>query len=383
MSAGQEKAIVAVDLFCGVGGKTHGLIQAGIPVVAGVDTDATCEYAYRRNNTPAQFYCRSVEDLDARDLASWYPAGAVRVLIGCAPCQPFSTYSYRYGRTGGSCDVRWGLLGSFGRLVAEVLPEVVTAENVPELQSQRHSVYNDFVELLVERGYSVSQQIVRCADYGVPQTRERLVLLASRLGRIDLVPPTHTPDTYVTVRDAIGTLPAVTAGGEPPKHDRFHRSSRLSELNAKRIAVTPPGGSWRDWPEELQLECHKRESGKTYPSVYGRMAWDELGPTVTTQCFGLGNGRFGHPEQNRAISLREAALLQTFPPSYEFVAPGEAVRFSHVGRHIGNAVPVALSRAIGRSIVEHVRSIGTQVPSSGRRSGTARNSQLPLAGIAR
>lgn len=355
-----SKRIIAVDLFCGVGGKTHGFVRAGIEVVAGVDIDPTCRYPYEHNNRPAKFIEKDISTLEAADVASWYPSGCVRVLIGCAPCQPFSTYSRRYvsARNGKSRRSQpWGMLDSFRRLVADLMPEIVTAENVPELARLDHRVYRAFVRELEQLDYYIDEKIVRCADYGVPQTRERLVVLASRLGRIRLVPPTHRGESYLTVRQAIGDLPPITAGGDPPADDPLHRACRLSALNLRRIKATPEGGGWQDWPARLRLNCHKRNSGKTYPSVYGRMCWDDLAPTLTTQCFGLGNGRFGHPEQHRAISLREAAILQTFPRAYQFVGPGERVTFKNIGRHIGNAVPVRLGEIIAQSIMEHLKSV--------------------------
>jgi DNA (cytosine-5)-methyltransferase 1 len=351
------QSLAAVDLFCGAGGKTHGFIKGGISVVAGVDSDPTCAFAFEANNPGAKFHLRNVEDLDPEEVSTWYPPGAIRVLIGCAPCQPFSTYSYRYRNAGRRRrrDTRWGLLEPVSELIRTLQPEIVTAENVPELALQKHEVYLDFISNLDALGYKVTSQVVKCADYGVPQTRERLVVLASKLGPIKLIDPTHSPTNYMTVRQQIGKQPPITAGGEPPANDPLHRSSRLSPLNLRRIRATPEGGGWQDWPRSLRLACHKKESGKTYPSVYGRMRWDALAPTITTQCFGLGNGRFGHPEQDRAISLREAALLQTFPSDYAFVPPAAQVIYKHVGRHIGNAVPVALGAAIARSIIQHLR----------------------------
>ncbi len=351
------RPIAAVDLFCGAGGKTHGFLRAGIPVVAGVDTDPTCAFAFEENNHGAKFHNKSVDDLTPEEVASWYPQGAKRILIGCAPCQPFSTYSYRYRDGGGKRqgDSRWGLLGSFSALIRGLLPDIVAAENVPALALQEYKVYRNFISEMKDLGYNVTPKVVKCADYGVPQTRERLVVLASRLGPISLIEPTHSPETYVTVRQQIGTLPPLTAGGKPFPHDQIHRSCRLSALNLRRIRATPEGGGWQDWPPSLRLACHKKDSGKTYPSVYGRMKWDALAPTITTQCFGLGNGRFGHPEQDRAISLREAALLQTFPRDYAFVPPGAPVVYKHVGRHIGNAVPVMFGEAIARSIIRHLQ----------------------------
>lgn len=349
---------VAVDLFCGAGGTAHGFVRAGITVVAGVDIDPLCRFPFEQNNAPGRFVEKSVEDLTEDEILSWYPPGAIRVLIGCPPCQPFSFYTYyRRVRAQGNKrnnDKRWSLLHAFRRIVSGIQPEIVTVENVPELVLMRHRVYDAFIDTLGQCGYHIDSRIVKCADYGVPQTRERLVLLASRLGPITLIPPTHANGSRVTVRDTIGMLPAIAAGGPSPKSDPMHRSCHLSPINLRRIRATPEGGGWNDWPESLRLACHRRTSGQTYPSVYGRMRWDDVAPTITTQCFGLGNGRFGHPSQDRAISLREAALLQTFPTDYQFVAPGERITNLRTGRLIGNAVPVALGEAIGRSIQHHL-----------------------------
>ncbi len=340
------KGFAAVDLFCGAGGMTHGFLQGGMRVVAGVDIDPSCRFPLEANNLGTRFVEQSIETLTAGELAGLYPRGVVRVLVGCAPCQPFSKYALRDGP-----DERWLLLYEFLRLVRGVRPEVVSMENVPELKTQAHPAYCDFVAGLEQLGYQVWDDVVRCADYGVPQARRRLVLIAGASGHgIQLVPATHA--RALTVRDAIGHLPPIEAGGGSPPYDVIHMASRLSPTNRERIRATPEGGSWRDWPASLRSPCHVRDSGRYYGSVYGRMTWDRPAPTITTQCHGYGNGRFGHPEQDRAISLREAALLQTFPPGYTFVAPGERPAFRQVGRHIGNAVPVALAKAIATSITE-------------------------------
>jgi DNA (cytosine-5)-methyltransferase 1 len=156
-----------------------------------------------------------------------------------------------------------------------------------------------------------------------------------------------------TVRQAISALPRLNAGECHPD-DSLHMASSLSELNLLRIKASRPGGTWRDWPEELKATCHKKNSGTTYPSVYGRMEWDRPAPTITTQCFGYGNGRFGHPEQDRAISLREAAILQTFPANYKFAPSDTIIKFNKMGRLIGNAVPVRLGEVIAQSLIAHV-----------------------------
>jgi DNA (cytosine-5)-methyltransferase 1 len=224
-------------------------------------------------------------------------------------------------------------------------------ENVPQLEKE--VIFKRFVANLRSQGYSVTYSNVNCWTYGVPQTRTRLVLFASKYSQIKLVTPTHSSNRLRTVRQAIGRLEPIKAGGISMQ-DTLHRASALSPRNLRRIRASKPGGTWRDWTDDLVADCHKAETGETYPGVYGRMMWDRPAPTVTTQCHGFGNGRFGHPEQDRAISLREAALLQTFPRGYRFAAPDDPVTFHHLGRLIGNAVPVRLGRIIGRSILKHL-----------------------------
>ncbi|AYD89027.1 DNA cytosine methyltransferase [Actinomyces sp. 2119] len=337
-------SIRAVDLFCGVGGLTHGLARAGIDVVAGIDIDPACRYPYEANNE-ARFVEGDVNDLEASEVERLVGGADVSLIAGCAPCQPFSTYS-RSGRSKRRGS-DWQLVETFGRLVREVQPDLVTMENVPQLLD--HPVFSRFVEDL--SGYSVGWSVVQAARIGVPQTRKRLVLVASRLGDVGL-PLSQEGKEARTVRQAIGGLRPIRAGESDPE-DRLHVASRLSRVNLERIRHSKPGGTWRDWPEDLRAACHRKTSGATYPSVYGRMSWDEASPTITTQCFGYGNGRFGHPEQDRAISLREAAILQTFPPKYKFVRPDEPVRFNVLGRLIGNAVPVRLGEAVGQTLVAH------------------------------
>ena len=332
-----------VDVFCGVGGLSHGFVQEGFDVCAGIDTDASCRYAYERNNG-ARFVERSVEDLTAGDINPLFADGQPRILVGCAPCQPFSTYSQNRR------DAKWRLLSEFARLVRDVQPDVVSMENVPRLASFHGGrLFEGFLAMLGQEGYAVWSNVVDCAGYGVPQTRKRLVVLASRLGAIELLPPTHAPDAHQTVRDAIAGLPSIAAG-EHDAEDPLHYASRLSPANLARIRAAKPGGSWSDWDPALVAECHRKGTGRWYGSVYGRMCWDEPAPTITTQCNGFGNGRFGHPEQDRAISLREAALLQTFPRGYDFFDSTRRWFVSATARWIGNAVPVALARAVARSV---------------------------------
>lgn len=345
--------IQAVDLFCGVGGLTHGLERAGVNVRLGIDKDASCSYAFEKNNK-AKFLEADVNNLTANEIKAAFENANVTLLAGCAPCQPFSTYSrnakrrHDANKKGRGHPDDWTLVRRFGELVSEVRPDLVTMENVPPLVNQ--DVFRDFVATL-QGEYSVDFGVVECETIGLPQTRKRLVLIASRLGPISL-PQFDLPRR--SVKEAIGGLPRLAAGSIDP-HDGLHRACSLSELNLRRIRASKPGGTWRDWPDELRANCHIKTSGATYPSVYGRMSWDSPSPTITTQAFGFGNGRFGHPEQDRAISLREAAMLQGFPREYSFVKEGDSFSFATLGRLIGNAVPVPLGEVIGHVMQDHVR----------------------------
>jgi len=357
-----KRDVVCVDLFCGAGGLTHGLIEAGVRVVAGVDSDEACEYPYRANHEGIAFHRRDIATLAASEVQRWFNGAHVRVLAGCAPCQPFSSYSQRYDTVG---TERWGLLHQFARLVREVRPDIVTMENVSTVT--KHSVFDDFVATLEDNDYEVWFKVIDCAEYGLPQRRRRTVLLASLHGKIKLRPPRASESK--TVEEVLKRLP-VLRHGKSNEDDPLHMASRLSKLNYERIQASKPGGSWRDWPKHLIAKCHLKKTGKTYPSVYGRMKWKEPAPTLTTQFYGFGSGRFGHPSQARGLSLREGAILQGFPQDYAFVANGEPIQFKVLGRLIGNAVPVNLGRVIGESIIEHVKThVGQPSSSTTQRRG--------------
>lgn len=344
-----------VDLFCGIGGLAHGFLLEGFSIVAGIDNDASCEFAFTKNNK-ARFIHKDADKLNASEIIELYPKNSIKILIGCAPCQPFSRYTS--GLKPKNADSKWSLLTTFARIIEAVQPDVVSMENVPQLAKfDKNRVYSDFIKTLTKNGYFISDphKIVYCPEYGVPQNRKRLVVLASRLGEIDLIPPIYCKSNLPTVRQAIGKMPKIE-DGEAYEKDLIHRAQKLSSLNKRRIQNTKEGGGWRDWPDDLKLDCHRRLQGTAFNDVYGRMRWDEPAPTLTTHCTGLSNGRFGHPEQDRAISLREAAILQSFPPAYKFkVIRDGGVANADLQRHIGNAVPVELGRAIAKSVKKHLR----------------------------
>lgn len=348
-----KKKIGVIDLFCGIGGLSYGMFKKGFDIIAGFDIDDTCKYAYEKNNK-SKFYNQDINTVTKEQINALFNSYDIKILAGCAPCQPFSSYAFKVKDKDKD---KYDLLYEFGRLVKETLPDIVTMENVSQILSFKEKpVFNDFVDLLKKNGYSVDFKVVYCPDYGIPQTRKRIVLLASRLGQINLIPPTHTKKKYKTVRQTIGKLPPIGAGEVCPS-DPLHRARSLSELNLKRIKSTPMKGSWKDWDDDLILDCHKKDSGKSFGSVYGRMNWDEPAPTMTTLCTGLGNGRFGHPEQDRAISLREAAMFQTFPKGYKFFSPKEEISITKASRYIGNAVPPKLGEVTAKSIKKHLNQI--------------------------
>lgn len=331
-----------VDLFCGIGALSHGLRRSGFEIIAGYDIDQNCKYAYEKNNG-AKFYTRNVAELTAKEIKKHFSGKGPSVLAGCAPCQPFSTYKHRYEE-----DPKWNFVTKFAELAVAVKPDFITMENVPALLKYKNgAVFEAFCSIIRKGGYDLEWSVQRCEYYGVPQRRRRLVVLASKKYSLGKLQPNEKD--IVSVKKAIGKLPKVAAGESHPK-DSLHTASGLTPLNLKRIRASKPGGTWRDWPKSLRAECHQRETGRTYPGVYARMTWDDPSPTLTTQCYGFGNGRFGHPEQDRAITLREAAILQSFPPDYEFLPEDQKPSFVEVGRWIGNAVPVKLAEAIGEAI---------------------------------
>lgn len=338
------RQVEAIDLFCGAGGLSHGLARQGVKVVAGFDLDPACEYPYTANHPDAQFVQGDVANVTGQQLAELWSPNAVRLLAGCAPCQPFSSYA----NTATVDKVKWRLLKEFARLVEECSPDLVIMENVPRLLGT--APFKAFLRALKKGQYQVAYGVVNAADYGAPQQRKRLVLVASRSGPVTLPEPTHKGATqWVTVREAVGHLPTLV-DGQQCAEDPLHVASSLSPLNRKRIRASRPGGTWRDWPGELVAECHRRDSGKHSAGVYGRMEWDKPAPTMTTLCNGYGNGRFGHPLQHRGISLREAAIFQSFPSDYRFVEDGKPVVIKTLARLIGNAVPPKLGEAVARSL---------------------------------
>ncbi|MDJ0837654.1 MAG: DNA cytosine methyltransferase [Acidobacteriota bacterium] len=345
--------IQVFDFFSGCGGTSQGFQEAGHELVFAIDADHGAAKTYRRNFPDVHFIEDRIENLTFDDLAPL--VNRVRehdpiLFCGCAPCQPFTKQNTVLPEN----DERVGLLAAFGQFIAHFMPDYIFVENVPGVQRIRNQdgPLQDFIALLGELGYHVKHQVVASQSYGVPQRRRRLVLIAALHSMIDFPLPTHGPETeqpeFSTVREWIGDytqLPPIAAGETHPGV-QGHRAANLSPLNMERITNTPPGGDRRDWPQHLHLDCHRGYSG--HPDVYGRMHWGAPATGLTTRCTSLSNGRFGHPEQNRAITPREAARLQTFPMG--FILEGSLVQMT---KQIGNAVPVLLAQKFGENFNRH------------------------------
>jgi len=343
----------AIDFFCGAGGLTRGFLDAGLEVLLGIDIDSGSEETYKRNNRPAKFLCADIATLHPSSIKQ-YLRGIPRnqlVFVACAPCQPFAVLN----KSGGSGRDAF-LLREFARFVEYYKPRFVVLENVPGIARVRGaSTLARFKTLLRKLEYKLDEGVLDGKNYGVPQTRRRYILLGKRGGNIKLPSPTHGNNQgqkpFRTVRQAISHLPRIKAG-RAHKLIPNHIASPLSPKNLQRMRATPPnGGDRRSWPNRLLLDCHKNgHDGHT--DVYGRMFWDRYAPTLTGKCNSLSNGRYGHPTQTRAITLREAAALQSFRDSYRFY--GKEVM--HIAQRIGNAVPVLFAKALGKHLSQSISS---------------------------
>jgi len=348
----KDKTILkAVDFFCGAGGVSCGFNRVGIKVLGGIDIDPQFKKTYEENNN-AIFLNEDVSNLAPEKLCKLLPIEKKDnnlVFVGCSPCQYYSNLKSdktksKQGRL---------LLDDFKEFVLYYLPGFVLIENVPGLETKVGSPIHSFKQALREKGYVFDQNVLNAKYFGVPQNRRRFVLVASRITKSIALPKQNLEKEHlITVKEAIGNyqkFPPINAGTED-KSAFLHSSSRLSVLNLERVKNTPKnGGSRRAWAndEKLQLECYKNHDG--HHDVYGRMAWGKPAPAITTRFIYTSTGRYSHPEQDRGISLREGATLQSFPLSYNFYSTNKGA----IATMIGNAVPPKLAEAIGNSLKEH------------------------------
>lgn len=329
------------DFFSGCGGTSCGFQKSGMNIKFGLDFDNDASATFARNFPGALVLNRDIREVRPEDLSEAVGRRQKPLLFsGCAPCQPFSKQNRQIRKV----DSRRSLLAEFSRFVEYWVPEFVFIENVPGMQwfNEKAGPLATFKRKLKSLGYSIEARVVSASSYGVPQTRQRFVLLASRLGGVVLPSATHGPGAkpLATVRDWIEGLPPLAAG-ESCADDPDHQCARLSTVNLKRIRFTPEGGGRESWPASLWLECHKRHSG--HSDVYGRLAWDKPAAGLTTRCISYSNGRFGHPSQDRALSVREAACLQTFPADFKFC--GSLISKA---QQVGNAVPPLMAERFGQ-----------------------------------
>ena len=378
ISASNERSdsIVVFDFFCGCGGTSRGFQLSGMDIVWALDNNPVAAKTFKLNFPTAQFHCKSIDELEENDLKPLFEKhkNKMRLFCGCAPCQPFTKQKTR--KKSKDLDVRYPLLISFGNIISHYKPEFVFVENVPGVQkalSEEPGPFQEFLAIVQKLNYNVKYKVVRAQDYGAAQIRRRFVLLASRVSEITLPPITHGDDKslglldYVTVKQQIADLPAIAAGEhfiDPEKKIFNHQASELNKKNLLRIQATPhDGGNRLSWPKKLQLKCHSKKRVKTtydekngrvkkvsvthsgHTDVYGRLWWNRPATGLTTRCNSYSNGRFGHPEQDRAISIREAARLQGFDD--EFIFTGSVV---DMARQIGNAVPIPLAQAVGKHL---------------------------------
>ncbi len=345
---------VGIDLFCGCGGVTRGFLDAGINVALGVDWEPAFKATYERNNRVDYLSC-DIRTLSAREILSRINLRGNEALIisSCSPCQPFSLKNAK--RTGdGGVDYRADLGFELVRLIKEmraigVSPDALFLENVPEFA--KSPTWEEIRRELFKHGFSVAQKVVNCAEYGVPQSRRRFIAVAlGSWSYVSLPATTHGPGLlpFATVRNAFASLPEIVAGQECEKTPN-HRARELSQINMARIKSVPAdGGSRTAFPTELVLDCHRKFHG--HSDVYGRMKFDEPSPTITTRCVSISNGRYGHPIENRGISVREAARLQTFPDDFVF----ESTSLESDARMVGNAVPVKVAEIFGSHLISQI-----------------------------
>jgi len=358
-SVHESRKLVAVDLFSGGGGLTYGLRQAGFVVSAAVEIEREAAKTFIKNHPNTILFEGDIRTISGNQLKKTSPSGVIDLLAACPPCQGFSALTSKYGRE----DPRNQLVLDVRRLIEEIEPKVFMMENVPGLAVKGRSLLSEAMEPLRAMGYEIVSDVLEVADYGVPQRRRRLVVIGSRIGIINIPAQTHSRDAsngtarWVTFKDALypnkrgkpkefGQLIKT----EDPRDYNWHVTRTLSELNKQRLRATKQGRSRASLPVELRPECHKH-SNLGFSNVYGRMNLNSPAPTITGGCATLSKGRFGHPTSLRTISVREAAILQSFPEEYIF----DTRLIDRACGIIGNALPPLFAEKVAKHCLNHIQ----------------------------
>lgn len=341
----------AIDFFCGAGGVTCGFNKAGIDVLAGIDIDPSCRETYEKNNKNSRFIQADISKYSPEQLGK--DINIMRnddrlIFVGCSPCQYYTIIHTSKEKSAKSKL----LLEDFQSFIDYFRPGYIFIENVPGLETKEGSPLQAFKSWLELNGYAYDDKVVNACYYNVPQSRRRYVLVASRVTE-EMKVPDERSNKKMTVRNFIapGKGFAPIEAGHRDKTRLQHTCANLEKINLQRMKSTPlDGGTRLSWKnnKELQLACYVGKDDM-FTDVYGRMYWDHPSPTITTKFFSISNGRFGHPEQHRAISLREGATLQSFPRSYKF----HSTNIESIARMIGNAVPPNMAEKIGKSLVNN------------------------------
>jgi len=343
------KEFNAIDLFAGGGGLSWGLMKAGFRILAAVEINKEISKTYIANHPDTHVFVEDIRNINKKRLKDIFGNKKIHLVAGCPPCQGFSKLN-REDKLDLSRDF---LPLEMARIILELKPEIVMMENVPGIVSKGREILNNFIQIIESEGYIVNWKVLQVADYGVPQSRKRFVLLAGRGFEIQIPDSKDKKrktlrETLKNIKESPLTLKEANKKGGPTKFN-WHIIRDLQEINIRRLRATEEGSNRSDLPEELRPNCHKKKN-KGFGNFYGRMSWDKISPTITRGCTTLSMGRFGHPSEDRTISVREAAMIQTFPKNYKF----NTASIGWASVTIGNAFPPKLAKLLGKECISYL-----------------------------